>query len=64
MEKHAGDHVRSGVVNAGSPFDMHALTTAEASTYAGIVRLVREAQAIEGSLRAPRGSLRAVRFFR
>jgi heavy metal translocating P-type ATPase len=45
MERHAGDQVHSGVVNAGSPFDMHALTTADDSTYAGIVRLVREAQA-------------------
>jgi heavy metal translocating P-type ATPase len=45
VEKHAGDKVPSGVVNAGSPFDMHALTTADESTYAGIVRLVREAQA-------------------
>jgi len=39
-----GDTVHSGVVNAGAPFDMHAITTAEQSTYAGIVRLVREAQ--------------------
>lgn len=45
VEKEAGEHVHSGVVNAGSPFDMHALTTADESTYAGIVRLVREAQA-------------------
>jgi heavy metal translocating P-type ATPase len=44
-ERLIGDTVRSGVVNAGPPFDMHALTTAEESTYAGIVRLVREAQA-------------------
>ena len=44
VQRHAGDHVQSGVVNAGAPFDMHALTTAEQSTYAGIVRLVREAQ--------------------
>ena len=40
----ASDRVRSGAVNAGAPFDMRALTTAEESTYAGIVRLVREAQ--------------------
>lgn len=45
VEKRTGDHVHSGVVNAGSPFDMHALTTADESTYAGIVRLVQEAQA-------------------
>ena len=43
-ERLVGDTVRSGVVNAGAPFDMHALTTADESTYAGIVRLVREAQ--------------------
>ncbi|MFI5282952.1 MAG: heavy metal translocating P-type ATPase, partial [Candidatus Dormibacterales bacterium] len=40
-----GDKVRSGVINAGAPFDMRALSTAEASTYSGIIRLVREAQA-------------------
>ncbi len=36
--------VASGVVNAGSTFDLRASATAEASTYAGIVRLVRYAQ--------------------
>src|SRR6266700_6608323 len=40
-----GTLVRSGCVNAGVPFDLRAVTTAEASTYAGVVRLVREAQA-------------------
>jgi heavy metal translocating P-type ATPase len=45
VEMHAGDHVHSGAVNVGPPFDMHTLTTADESTYAGIVRLVREAQA-------------------
>ncbi len=39
-----GDQVSSGVVNAGSPFDLHATATAETSTYAGIVRLVKQAQ--------------------
>jgi heavy metal translocating P-type ATPase len=43
-ERPEGDRVHSGVVNAGAPFDMRAITTAEQSTYAGIVRLVREAQ--------------------
>jgi heavy metal translocating P-type ATPase len=43
-ERLRADRVRSGVVNAGPPFDMRALTTAEESTYAGIVRLVRAAQ--------------------
>jgi heavy metal translocating P-type ATPase len=41
----AGDAVASGTVNAGAPFDVVATTTAEHSTYAGIVRLVKEAQA-------------------
>jgi heavy metal translocating P-type ATPase len=44
-ERLRGDKVRSGVINAGAPFDMRALTTADESTYAGIIRLVREAQA-------------------
>jgi heavy metal translocating P-type ATPase len=34
----------SGAVNAGMPFDLLATATAEHSTYAGIVRLVEEAQ--------------------
>ena len=40
-----GDPVQSGTVNAGGPFRMRALSTAEESTYAGIVRLVKEAEA-------------------
>jgi heavy metal translocating P-type ATPase len=40
-----GDAVRSGVVNAGGPFNLRATTTAAESTYAGIVRLVSEAEA-------------------
>lgn len=44
VERRAGDTVRSGVVNAGSPFDIRALATADDSTYAAIVRLVHEAQ--------------------
>lgn len=44
VEHSMGARVRSGAVNAGGPFDMRALTTAADSTYAGIVRLVREAQ--------------------
>ena len=42
--REAGDRVSSGTVNAGAPFDLMATATAEHSTYAGIVRLVREAQ--------------------
>jgi cation transport ATPase len=39
-----GDAVRSGTVNAGGPFDLRAATNAADSTYAGIIRLVSEAQ--------------------
>jgi heavy metal translocating P-type ATPase len=45
VERLAGDPVRSGTVNAGAPFDVRATTTASESTYAGIVRLVAEAEA-------------------
>ena len=45
IERRHGDQVRSGVVNAGSPFDLRATTTAATSTYAGILRLVEQAQA-------------------
>jgi heavy metal translocating P-type ATPase len=45
VDRARGERVRSGVVNAGPPFDLRAASTAETSTYAGIVRLVREAQA-------------------
>ncbi len=41
----AGDAVRSGVVNAGGPFDLRATTSAAESTYAGVVRLVEAARA-------------------
>jgi heavy metal translocating P-type ATPase len=44
VERRANDQVRSGVVNAGGPFDLHATATAQDSTYAGIVRLVQEAE--------------------
>ena len=43
-ERIRGDQVRSGVVNVGPPFDLRASDTAAASTYAGIVRLVSEAE--------------------
>ena len=43
-ERRAGERVRSGTVNAGSAFDLRATTTAESSTYAGIVRLVAQAE--------------------
>lgn len=44
VEREAGTLIPSGAVNAGGPFDLRAVTAAEGSTYAGIVRLVREAQ--------------------
>ena len=40
----AGDAVRSGVVNAGTPFVLRATASAERSTYAAVVRLVRAAE--------------------
>ncbi|MEA2534571.1 MAG: hypothetical protein QOJ93_2382 [Actinomycetota bacterium] len=44
VERVSGEPVRSGSVNAGGPFDLRATASAEESTYAGIVRLVAEAQ--------------------
>ena len=40
-----GEQLLSGVINAGGPLDLQALKVAEQSTYAGIVRMVAEAQA-------------------
>jgi len=45
VERAAGEPVRSGVVNGGGPFDMRATAAAADSTYAGVVRLVSEAEA-------------------
>lgn len=39
-----GEEISSGVVNASAPFYFTATTTSQASTYAGIVKLVRDAQ--------------------
>ncbi|HET9671569.1 MAG TPA: heavy metal translocating P-type ATPase, partial [Actinomycetota bacterium] len=44
VERDPGDPLRSGAVSAGGAFDLVATSTAEDSTYAGIVRLVREAE--------------------
>lgn len=49
-ERTRGEPVRSGVLNAGAAFEMRALSTASESTYAGIIRLVREAQASKAPL--------------
>ncbi len=45
VERAAGDEVRSGVVVAGAPLELLATSAAEESTYAGVVRLVEQAQA-------------------
>ncbi len=47
VERPRGDQVRSGVVNAGGPFDLSASASAAESTYAGIVRLVAEAESAQ-----------------
>ncbi len=44
VERPRGEQIRSGAVNAGAGFDLRAVATAADSTYAGIVRLVEEAQ--------------------
>ncbi len=44
-DRRAGDRVRSGSVNAAGVFELRASATAGESTYAGIVRLVADAQA-------------------
>lgn len=45
VERTTGEPVRSGVVNAGTAFEMRATATAQDSTYAGIVRLAEQAGA-------------------
>lgn len=45
VERAVGEPVRSGVVNAATAFEIRATATAERSTYAGIVRLARDAGA-------------------
>lgn len=44
VERAAGDQVRSGAVNAGPAFDLIATANAAESSYAGIIRLVTEAE--------------------
>ena len=50
VERQAGDLVRSGTANAGAPFQMRATATAADSTYAGIIRMVRQAQSSKAPL--------------
>jgi heavy metal translocating P-type ATPase len=44
VQRQVGERVCSGTVNAGGPFDLRAVASSNESTYAGIVRLVQEAQ--------------------
>jgi len=44
VERGEGDRVQSGTVNGAGSLEMHATATAEHSTYAGIIRLVKTAQ--------------------
>lgn len=44
VDRSRGDHVRSGVVNAGAPFDLRVTNRASESTYAGVIRLVAAAE--------------------
>ena len=45
VELQTGEEVRSGTINAGGVLEIRATATADDSTYAGIVRLAREAAA-------------------
>ncbi|RIQ18257.1 heavy metal translocating P-type ATPase [Jiangella rhizosphaerae] len=45
VERTPGEDARSGAVNSGAPFDLLATAAAADSTYAGLVRLVEQAQA-------------------
>lgn len=45
VERTIGDDVRSGCINAGRPIDVLATAIAAESTFAGVVRLVEQAQA-------------------
>jgi len=45
VDRVVGEDVRSGVANAGEPFELVAMASAAESTYAGVVRLVEQAQA-------------------
>ena len=44
VERVTGDRIRSGIVNAGPPIDLRATTSAADSTYAGVIRLVEDAE--------------------
>lgn len=51
VERYAGEQVRSGAINGSeSPLNIRAIATAAESTYAGIIRLVEQAQASKAPL--------------
>ena len=50
VERSAGDAIESGCVNAGAALTIRATASAAESTYAGIVRLIREAEASRAPL--------------
>ena len=52
--------MRSGVVNAGSPFDIRVTAISAESTYAGIVRLVTRSRVLAGAVRPHGRPLRLV----
>jgi len=45
VQRSIDEEISSGVLNAGSPFEYIATTTSENSTYEGIIKLVKSAQA-------------------
>jgi heavy metal translocating P-type ATPase len=45
VSRKVGEEISSGVLNAGAPFEFVATTTSENSTYEGIIKLVKSAQA-------------------
>lgn len=45
VNRKVGEDISSGVLNAGAPFEFVATTTSENSTYEGIIKLVKSAQA-------------------
>ena len=45
VQRRINEEISSGVVNAGAPFEFIATTTSENSTYEGIIKLVKSAQA-------------------
>jgi len=45
VSRKVGEEISSGVLNVGAPFEFVATTTSENSTYEGIIKLVKSAQA-------------------